>query len=149
MDEIERLPEFFAEPPIGRERHGGGGEAIGAVGVRLTHCQILPHIARGGGEIVQLLGNGSAYYAPATSAIAMAEAYLGDQKRILPVAAYVDGKYGLEGLYVGVPAVIGANGIEEVVEIALSDEEKANLKVSTDAVEELLVACKALDSSLA
>jgi malate dehydrogenase len=79
----------------------------------------------------------------------MADAYLYDQKRILPVAAYVQGKYGLNGLYVGVPAVIGAGGLEEVVEIALSDEEKANLKVSTDAVEELLIACKGLDSSLA
>ena len=79
----------------------------------------------------------------------MAEAYLGDQKRILPCAAYVEGKYGLDGLYVGVPAVIGANGIEDVVEIELSDEERSNLKVSTDAVEELLVACKGLDNSLA
>ena len=111
--------------------------------------EIVKRTRGGGGEIVALLGTGSAYYAPATSAIAMAEAYLGDQKRILPVAAYVDGKYGLNGLYVGVPAVIGAGGLEEVIEIALSDEEKANLKVSTDAVEELLVACKGLDSSLA
>ncbi|HEU4820912.1 MAG TPA: malate dehydrogenase [Qipengyuania sp.] len=110
--------------------------------------EIVKRTRGGGGEIVALLGTGSAYYAPAASGIAMAEAYLGDQKRILPVAAYVKGKYGLDGLYVGVPAVIGAGGIEEVVEIALSDEEKANLKVSTDAVEELLVACKGLDSSL-
>ncbi len=111
--------------------------------------EIVKRTRGGGGEIVGLLKTGSAFYAPATSAIAMAEAYLYDQKRILPVAAYVDRKYGLDGLYVGVPAVIGAGGIEEVVEIALSDEEKANLKVSTDAVEELLVACKGLDSSLA
>lgn len=111
--------------------------------------EIVKRTRGGGGEIVALLGTGSAYYAPATSAIAMAEAYLYDQKRILPVAAYVDGKYGLNGLYVGVPAVIGAGGLEEVIEIALSEEEKANLKVSTDAVEELLVACKGLDSSLA
>jgi malate dehydrogenase len=111
--------------------------------------EIVKRTRGGGGEIVALLKTGSAYYAPATSAIAMAEAYLGDQKRILPVAAYVDGKYGLNGLYVGVPAVIGKDGIEEVVEIKLTDEEKANLKTSTDAVEELLVACKGLDSSLA
>ena len=110
---------------------------------------VVQRTRAGGGEIVALLKTGSAYYAPATSAIAMAEAYLGDQKRILPVAAYVKGKYGLDGLYVGVPAVIGANGIEEVIEIKLSDAEKANLKTSTDAVEELLVACKGLDSSLA
>jgi malate dehydrogenase len=110
--------------------------------------EIVKRTRGGGGEIVGLLKTGSAYYAPATSAIAMAEAYLGDQKRILPVAAYVEGKYGLNGLYVGVPAVIGAGGIEEVVEIALSDEEKANLKVSTDAVEELLEACRGMDESL-
>ena len=111
--------------------------------------EIVKRTRGGGGEIVALLGTGSAYYAPAASGIAMAEAYLGDSKRILPVAAYVQGKYGLDGLYVGVPAVIGAGGIEEVIEIELSPEEKANLKVSTDAVEELLVACKGLDSSLA
>ena len=111
--------------------------------------EIVKRTRSGGGEIVALLGTGSAYYAPATSAIAMAEAYLGDQKRILPCAVQVDGKYGLDGLYVGVPVVIGANGAEEVVEIALSDEEKANLQVSVDAVKELLDACKALDPSLA
>jgi malate dehydrogenase len=79
----------------------------------------------------------------------MAEAYLGDQKRLLPCAAYVDGKYGLDGLYVGVPVIIGAGGVEEIVEIALDDEAKANLGVSVDAVKELLVACKGIDSSLA
>jgi malate dehydrogenase len=111
--------------------------------------EIVKRTRAGGGEIVGLLKTGSAYYAPATSAIAMAEAYLGDQKRILPVAAYVKGKYGLDGLYVGVPAVIGAGGIEEVIEIELSDEEKANLKISTDAVEELLGVCRGMDGDLA
>ena len=111
--------------------------------------EIVKRTRGGGGEIVGLLKTGSAYYAPATSAISMAEAYLGDQKRILPCAAYVDGKYGVDGLYVGVPAVIGAGGIEDVVEIELSDEEAKNLKVSVDAVEELLEACKGLDGSLA
>lgn len=110
---------------------------------------IVKRTRGGGGEIVALLGTGSAYYAPATSAIAMAEAYLGDQKRILPCAVEVNGKYGLDGLYVGVPAVIGANGCEDVIEISLTDEEKANLTVSVDAVKELLAACKALDPSLA
>ena len=86
---------------------------------------------------------GSAYYAPATSGIAMAEAYLSDQKRLLPCAAYVEGKYGLDGLYVGVPVIIGAGGVEQIVEIALDDEAKANLQVSVDAVKELLEACKA------
>ena len=110
--------------------------------------EIVARTRSGGGEIVGLLKTGSAYYAPATSAIAMAEAYLGDQKRILPCAVYVDGQYGLDGLYVGVPVVIGANGAEEVVEIALDTEAKANFQVSVDAVKELLVACKAIDPSL-
>ncbi len=109
---------------------------------------IVARTRGGGGEIVGLLKTGSAYYAPATSAIAMAEAYLGDQKRILPCAVYVDGKYGLDGLYVGVPVVIGAGGAEEVIEIALDAEAKANFQVSVDAVKELLVACKAIDPSL-
>jgi malate dehydrogenase len=110
---------------------------------------IVKRTRGGGGEIVALLGTGSAYYAPATSGIAMAEAYLSDQKRLLPCAAYVEGKYGLDGLYVGVPVIIGAGGVEQIVEIALDDEAKANLQVSVDAVKELLVACKAIDGSLA
>src|ERR1700759_275534 len=110
---------------------------------------IVKRTRGGGGEIVALLGTGSAYYAPATSGIAMAEAYLGDQKRLLPCAAYVDGKYGLDGLYVGVPVIIGAGGVEQIVEIALDDEAKQNLQVSVDAVKELLVACKGIDGSLA
>ena len=110
---------------------------------------IVKRTRGGGGEIVALLKTGSAYYAPATSAIAMAEAYLGDQKRILPCATFVEGKYGLDGLYVGVPTVIGAGGAEEVIEIALDDEAKGNFQVSVDAVKELLVACKAIDGGLA
>jgi malate dehydrogenase len=109
---------------------------------------IVKRTAVGGGEIVGLLGT-SAFYAPAASAIAMAESYLGDQKRILPSAAYVEGKYGLDGLYVGVPVVIGAGGVEEVVEITLDETAKAGLQVSIDAVKELLVACKGIDPSLA
>jgi malate dehydrogenase len=110
--------------------------------------EIVQRTRGGGGEFVGLLKTGSAYYAPATSAIAMAEAYLGDQKRILPVAAHLTGQYGVNDLYVGVPAVIGANGVEEVVEIALDDEAKANFQTSVDAVKELLAACKGIDSSL-
>jgi len=110
--------------------------------------EIVTRTRGGGGEIVGLLKTGSAYYAPATSAIAMAEAYLGDQKRILPVAANLTGQYGVNDLYVGVPAVIGANGVEEVIEIDLDDEAKANFQTSVDAVKELLVACKGIDSSL-
>lgn len=110
--------------------------------------EIVKRTRGGGGEIVALLKTGSAYYAPATSAIAMAEAYLGDQKRVLPCAVYVEGKYGLDGLYVGVPAVLGANGVEEVIEIKLDDEAKKNFQVSVDAVKELLEACKQIDNSL-
>ncbi len=109
---------------------------------------IVKRTRGGGGEIVALLGTGSAYYAPATSGIAMAEAYLSDQKRLLPSAAYVKGKYGLDGLYVGVPVIIGAGGVEEIIEIALDDEAKANLTVSVDAVKELLDVCRGLDSDL-
>ena len=110
---------------------------------------IVKRTRGGGGEIVALLGTGSAFYAPAASGIAMAEAYLGDQKRILPCAAYVDGQYSLDGLYVGVPVQIGAGGVEKIVEIELDDADKAGLQVSVDAVKELLDACKGLDPSLA
>ncbi|WP_283418273.1 malate dehydrogenase [Sphingopyxis sp. Geo48] len=109
---------------------------------------IVKRTRGGGGEIVALLGTGSAFYAPAASGIAMAEAYLGDQKRILPCAAYVDGQYGVDGLYVGVPVMIGAGGVEKIVEIELDDADKAGLQVSVDAVKELLDACKSLDPSL-
>jgi malate dehydrogenase len=109
---------------------------------------IVDRTRKGGGEIVGLLGNGSAYYAPATSAIQMAESYLKDKKRVLPCAAYLEGQYGVDGLYVGVPIVIGANGVERIVEIELDDEARKGFQVSVDAVEELLDACKGLDSSL-
>jgi len=110
---------------------------------------IIKRTRGGGGEIVALLKTGSAYYAPATSGIAMAEAYLYDQKRILPAAAHLSGEYGIDNLYVGVPVVIGANGVEKVVEVKLTDEAKQNLQVSVDAVKELLVACKGIDGTLA
>ena len=110
---------------------------------------IVKRTRGGGGEIVALLGTGSAFYAPAASGIAMAEAYLNDQKRILPCAAYVDGQYGVDGLYVGVPVLIGAGGVEQVIEIELDEADKAGLQISVDAVKELLVACKGIDPSLA
>ncbi|UNK80478.1 malate dehydrogenase [Sphingopyxis granuli] len=110
---------------------------------------IVARTRSGGGEIVQLLGNGSAYYAPATSAIAMAESYLKDKKRLLPCAAHLTGQYGVDDLYVGVPVVIGANGVERVVEIALNEGAKANFDKSVHAVQELLVACEGLEPSLA
>ncbi len=103
----------------------------------------------GGGEIVALLKTGSAYYAPAASAIAMAESFLKDKKRVLPAAAHLTGQYGVDDLYVGVPCVIGEKGVERIVEIELKEEAKANFQVSVDAVKELLVACKQIDGSLA
>ncbi|MBC7987267.1 MAG: malate dehydrogenase [Sphingomonadaceae bacterium] len=110
---------------------------------------IVKRTRGGGGEIVQLLGTGSAFYAPATAAIMMAESYLKDKKRMLPAAAHLTGQYGVDDLYVGVPVVIGAGGVERVVEIALDEEAKANFEVSVDAVKELLEACKGLEPSLA
>ena len=110
---------------------------------------IVKRTANGGGEVVGLLKTGSAFYAPAASAIAMAESYLGDQKRVLPCAAYLDGQYGVDGLYVGVPVKIGKDGVEEVIEIELNEQAKAGLQVSIDAVKDLLTACKGIDSTLA
>ncbi len=110
---------------------------------------IVQRTRDGGAEIVGLLKTGSAFYAPAASAIEMAEAYLKDQKRVLPCAAYLDGPYGLNGLYVGVPTVIGAGGIEKVVEISLDKAEKAMFDKSVDAVKGLIEACKGIDSTLA
>ena len=96
-----------------------------------------------------MLKTGSAFYAPAASAIAMAESYLGDQKRMLPCAAHLTGQYGIDDLYVGVPVIIGAGGVEQVIEIELDEKAKAGLQVSIDAVKELLVACKGIEPSLA
>ena len=110
---------------------------------------IVQRTRSGGGEIVGLLKTGSAFYAPATSGIEMAEAYLKDKKRVIPCAVNLNGEYGVKDLYVGVPCVIGAGGVERIVEIGLSPEAKANFTVSVDAVKELLTACRAIDPSLA
>ena len=110
---------------------------------------IVQRTRDGGAEIVSLLKTGSAFYAPAASAISMAEAYLKDQKRILPCAACCFGEYKLDGIYVGVPAVIGKTGIEKIIEIDLSEEEAAQFKKSTDAVNNLITACTEIDPSLA
>ena len=110
---------------------------------------IVQRTRSGGGEIVGLLKTGSAFYAPATSGIEMAEAYLKDKKRVIPCAVNLNGQYGVNNLYVGVPCVIGAGGVEKIVEIELTAEAKANFQLSVDAVKELLTACKAIDSSLA
>jgi malate dehydrogenase len=105
---------------------------------------IVTRTANGGGEIVKLLEKGSAFYAPAASAIAMAESYLKDKKRVLPCAAWLTGQYGVRDLYVGVPVVIGAAGVERIVEIALNDAEKAAFEKSCAAVRELIEASKKL-----
>ena len=100
-------------------------------------AEIVQRTRDGGAEIVGLLKTGSAFYAPASSAIVMADSYLKDKKRLLPCAAYVDGAYGLDGMYVGVPVIIGANGVERVVEIAMDEEEQAMFDHSVNAVKTL------------
>ena len=110
---------------------------------------IVQRTRDGGAEIVGLLKTGSAFYAPATSAIEMAESYLKDQKRVLPCAAYVDGPFGLKGFYVGVPTVIGAGGIERILDIKLTADEQTMFDKSVDAVKGLVAACKEIDPTLA
>ena len=109
---------------------------------------IVQRTRDGGAEIVGLLKTGSAFYAPASSAIEMAEAFLKDQKRVLPCAAHVDGAYGLNGMYVGVPTVIGAGGIERVIEIRMNKDEQAMFQKSVEAVKGLVAACKGIDGGL-
>lgn len=92
----------------------------------------------GGGEIVNLLGNGSAYYAPAAAMVEMAEAILKDQRRILPTIAYLEGEYGQSGIYLGVPTILGAEGIEEIIELPLTEEEQQALNHSADAVKDVM-----------
>src|SRR6476469_9758833 len=105
---------------------------------------IVQRTRDGGGEIVKLLERGSAFYAPAASAVAMAESYLKDKKRVLPCAAYLTGQYGIKDLYVGVPVVLGAGGIERIVEVKLNASEKAAFEQSCSAVRELVEAAKKL-----
>jgi len=102
---------------------------------------IISRTRKGGGEIVNLMGT-SAYYAPASSAVAMAEAYLGDQKRLLACAAYLEGEYGYKDLFMGVPAVIGKSGVEKIVEIPLTSEEKGMLEKSAKSVQSVVDVCK-------
>ena len=111
--------------------------------------KIVQRARDGGAEIVGLMKTSSAYYAPATSAIAMAESFLKDKKRVLPCAAYVKGQYGLNGTYVGVPIVIGAGGVERVIELELNAQEKAMFENSVNAVKGLIEACKKLEPKLA
>ena len=110
---------------------------------------IIERTRKGGGEIVNLLKTGSAFYAPAASGIAMAESYLKDQRRVLPCAAYLSGQYGVKDTFVGVPVVIGAGGVERVVEIAFDAREKAMFEKSVAAVQGLTEACKTINPALA
>ncbi|MBC2857634.1 malate dehydrogenase [Stappia sp. 28M-7] len=111
--------------------------------------EIVQRTRDGGAEIVGLLKTGSAFYAPASSAIAMAESYLKDKKRVLPCAAHLTGQYGLNDTYVGVPVVIGADGVERIIEISLEGEEKANFDKSVASVDGLVEACKKIQPALA
>lgn len=100
--------------------------------------EIVQRTRDGGAEIVKLLGNGSAFYAPATSAIKMAESYLFDKRKILPVAAHLNGEYGVKGMYIGVPAIIGRNGVEKIVEVKLNSQELTMFNRSVEAVKKLV-----------
>lgn len=111
--------------------------------------EIVQRTRDGGAEIVGLLKTGSAFYAPAASAIAMAESYLKDQKRVLPCAAYLKGEFGVKGMYVGVPVIIGSDGVERVVEVALNKTEQGMFDKSVGAVEGLVEACKKIAPKLA
>ncbi|MGM0853409.1 MAG: malate dehydrogenase [Bacillota bacterium] len=99
---------------------------------------IVERTRKGGGEIVGLLGNGSAYYAPAASLVQMVESILKDQRRVIPAIAYLEGEYGFEGIYLGVPTILGGNGLEKIIELELTEEEKAALSNSADAVKNVM-----------
>tara|TARA_B100001121_G_C18648561_1_gene602902 strand:- start:34 stop:990 length:957 start_codon:yes stop_codon:yes gene_type:complete len=110
--------------------------------------EIIQRTKKGGAEIVKYLEKGSAFYAPAASGVEMAESYLKDQKKQLPCAAYLNGEYDIKNLYAGVPVIIGSKGVEKVVELKLSEEEKKNFKNSIKSVQDLYNAAKKIDSSL-
>ena len=110
--------------------------------------QIVQRTRDGGAEIVALLKTGSAFYAPAASAITMADSYLRDQKRIIPCAANLSGQYGLKDIYVGVPTIIGNKGVEKIIEINLNEIEKLNFSKSIESVKNLIDACKKIDQDL-
>ena len=110
--------------------------------------QIIDRTRKGGAEVVGLLKTGSAFYGPAAAGVEMAESYLKDLNKTLPCAAHLDGQYGISDLYVGVPVVIGANGIKEVIELELDSEEKKHFDISIEAVKELFDAARNIDPSL-
>ena len=109
---------------------------------------IINRTKKGGAEIVKYLEKGSAFYAPAASGVEMAESYLKDLKKDLPCAAYLNGEYGVKDIYAGVPAKIGKNGVEKVIELKLSDQEKKNFDISIKAVKELYFAAQKIDNKL-
>ena len=115
-----------------------GGQPIAQVLSQDRIDSIVQRTQDGGAEIVNLLKTGSAYYAPSASIVQMVEAILFDKQEILPCTAYLEGEYGINGLYVGVPIKLGGNGVEEIIEFDLTDEERAALKNSADAVRELV-----------
>ena len=110
--------------------------------------QIIDRTKKGGAEIVKYLEKGSAFYAPAASGVEMAESYIRDKKKVLPCAAYLDGQYGVTDLYAGVPVIIGKNGVEKVVEVKLSDDEKKQFELSIKSVKDLYQAAKGIDKDL-
>jgi malate dehydrogenase len=127
---------------------GGHGDTMVPL-VRYSRIdEIVERTRNGGGEIVSLLRTGSAYYAPASSAIAMAESYLRDKKRVLPAATWLNGEYDLKDLYVGVPVVIGSKGVERIVEIELNSGERTMFEKSAQAVQTLIDACKRIAPDL-
>ena len=103
---------------------------------------------KGGAEIVKYLEKGSAFYAPASAGVEMAESYLKDLKKELPCAAFLNGEYGVKGIYAGVPVIIGKNGVEKIIEIKLSEDEKKQFDLSIKSVKDLFDAGKKIDSSL-
>ena len=111
--------------------------------------QIIERTKKGGAEIVKYLEKGSAFYAPAASGVEMAESYLKDLKKQLPCASYLNGEYGVKGIYAGVPVIIGKKGVEKIIEINLSEKEKKDFSLSIDSLNELFNAAKEIDKSLA
>ena len=110
--------------------------------------QIVERTKKGGAEIVKYLEKGSAFYAPAASGVEIAESYLKNLKKQLPCAAYLDGEYGIKNVYAGVPVILGEKGIEKIIELDLSQEEKNNFKKSVDSVNDLFEAAVKIDSTL-
>ena len=109
--------------------------------------EIIARTRKGGGEIVGLLGNGSAFYTPALSAIEMTEAYLLDKKRMLPCAAFLQGEYGIDGLFIGVPVILGAGGVEKIIELPLTEEERAGFERSVNSVRGLIETIRAMKNA--